>query len=91
LLAIIRFTVFLLCFIFVRLLGADVSAHRAFLFCSVQCHLLSIFCTSVIEQINNDDDDDDDDDDAEMQQPKNVSQLDHKNETVMFNSIDTVL
>jgi len=40
-----------------QFLGADVSAHHAFLSCSVQCHLLSIFCTFVIEQINDDDDD----------------------------------
>jgi len=26
--------------------------------CLIQCHLLSIFCTFVIEQINDDDDDD---------------------------------
>jgi len=50
-------------FYFCQFLGADVSAHRAFLTCSVQCHLLSIFCTFVIEQINDDGDDDDDDDD----------------------------
>jgi len=53
--------VFLLCFIFVSFLEANVSAHCAFLSCSVQCHLLSIFCTCVIEQINVDDDDNDDD------------------------------
>jgi len=46
-----------------QLFGDDVSAHGAFLSCSVQCHLLSIFCTFVIEQINDDDNDDDDDDD----------------------------
>jgi len=34
---------------------ADVSAHRAVLSCSVQCHLLSLCCTFVIEQINDDD------------------------------------
>jgi len=48
-------------FYFCQFLGADVSAHGAFLPCSVQCHLFSIFCTFVIEQINDDDDDDDDD------------------------------
>jgi len=50
------------CIIFVSFSGADVSAHHAFLSCPVHCHLLSIFCTFVIEQINDDDDDDDDDD-----------------------------
>jgi len=51
-------------FYFCQFLGlwADVSAHGAFLPCSVQCHLLSIFCTFVIEKINDEDDDDDDDD-----------------------------
>jgi len=49
-------------------LGADVSAHHAFLSCSVHCHLLSIFCTFVIEQINDEDDDDDDDDDDDNDQ-----------------------
>jgi len=44
--------------LFWSVLGADVSTHRAFLSCSVQCHLLSIFCTFVIEQIYDDDDDD---------------------------------
>jgi len=46
-------------FYFSRCIGADVSAHRDFLSWSDQCHLLSIFCTFVIEQINDDDDDDD--------------------------------
>jgi len=41
-------------FYFCQFLGADVSAHRAFLTCLVQCHLMSIFCTFVIEQINDD-------------------------------------
>jgi len=46
-------------FYFGQFLRVDVSARRTFASCSVQCHLLSIFCTFVIEQINNDDDDDD--------------------------------
>jgi len=54
LLAITIFTVFLL-FYFCQFLGADATA---FLFCSVDCHLFSRFCTSVIEQIDDDDDDD---------------------------------
>jgi len=49
-----------LCVLFLSVLGADVSAHGAFLFCSVQCHLLSIFCTFVIEKVNDNNDDDDD-------------------------------
>jgi len=46
--------VFLLCFIFLSFIGADVSAHRAFLSWSDHRHLLSIFCTFVIEQIHDD-------------------------------------
>jgi len=61
LLAITSFTVFY-CVYFCGFLGADVSAHRSFVSCSVQCQLLSVFCNFVIEQINDDDDDDDDDD-----------------------------
>jgi len=60
LLVIANFKVFIV-FYFCQFLGADISAHRAFLSGSVQCHLLSIFCTFVIEQINDDDDDDNDD------------------------------
>jgi len=45
---------FLLRFIFLSFIGADVSAHRAFLSWSDHSHLLSIFCTFVIEQINDD-------------------------------------
>jgi len=44
-------------FYFCQFLVTYVSAHCAFLSCSVQYHFLSIFCTFVIEQINDDDDD----------------------------------
>jgi len=46
--------VFLLCFIFLSFIGADVSTHRAFLSWSDHCHLLSIFHIFVTEQINDD-------------------------------------
>jgi len=46
--------VFSLCFIFLSFIGADVSAHRAFLSWSDHYHLLSILCTFLIEQINDD-------------------------------------
>jgi len=52
--------VFLLCFIFVSLYG-QLFVHIV-PFCPAPFNvILSIFCTFVIEQLNDDDDDDDDD------------------------------